>query len=176
MGLVAAWGFPALADVTSMAQDPARLATVGALLEPAARRRRLLTRVSELASTAVGAAAGYVTLVSEEHTHVVGSSVSARLSVIPLALSPCGQVIAAGGPLAIADLQRDPVGRDMAPARAGMLAFAAAPIHVHGHPVGTVAVADRRVRLFRPDELQLLDDLAATAALHLGRFANPPGA
>ena len=168
MAVAAAWGIPPGSSGDLAINDQARVSTAGAVIPRALRQRRVLDRVSELATTALGAAAGLVTVVSDDRVHVIGSTGGLPAS-LPLDHFACAHVVTHGAPLAIADTSRDPIARLLRGSAEGTLAYAAAPVRVRGHVIGTVAVTDVRPRTFTGDDLELLEDLAGAIEHQLGR-------
>lgn len=83
----------------------------------------------------------------------------------PLDRTVCRLTLEKGGILTIADVHDDPrIDSEMRDDLEDLRAYAGVPFHLSGgSPTGTFAVWSRRARGWSDDEIQLLDDLAATA-------------
>jgi PAS domain S-box-containing protein len=87
----------------------------------------------------------------------------------PLSHSICRHLVASGTALAVGDARADERLRDHPGVTAlGIAAYAASPlVTADGHVVGSLAVLDFTTRVWRPDELDLLDQLAGTVWTHI---------
>lgn len=88
----------------------------------------------------------------------------------PRAISFCGHAILAAGPLVVPDASVDPRFGDnpLVVGEPGIRFYAGAPIHSpDGHAVGTLCLIDFTPRAIAPEDLSLLEDLAALVTREL---------
>ena len=127
-----------------------------------------LDRLANLAARLLGVPGATVTLVGEDSQVLLGHS-GANGSVLveremPLEYSICKYAVAQRRRLVIADTRADPLVRDsLAVRELDIVAYAGVPLTVEGETIGTFCVADHQPREWRAEELEILDDLAATA-------------
>jgi GAF domain-containing protein len=135
------------------------------LLEPAADHP--LDQLARMASAVVDAPRSYITLVSDERQGISGlAPEDADVDRIqPLSASLCQFAIVTGEPLVINDSERDQLVRHTDPVRNGEVgAYAVIPLRTSaGHVLGALCVIDSRPREWKPQEIDLLRDLAEIA-------------
>ncbi len=149
--------------------DPARLQALRAtgLLDSAPEEP--FDRVVRLAARLLGAPIATIGLVDAERVFLKAQvgvpEPFATRREWPLTHSPCRFAVAAGAALVLEDTRADPLLRGGAVAgELAMTAYAGVPLTTPaGHPVGTLCVADGRVRTWTADELELLHELALIA-------------
>jgi len=112
-----------------------------------------------LASQAVDAPLGLLTLVDQDRLHIVGShnlpAALAGSAEVPLGSSYCQFVVSDDAPLVIGDARREPAFADLpALTRLGAVAYLGQPIRdTNGNPLGAVCVADRVPRRWTDEDL-----------------------
>jgi diguanylate cyclase (GGDEF)-like protein/PAS domain S-box-containing protein len=131
-----------------------------------------LDRLTRLASRLLGTPVALVSIVAEDR-QVFESQTGlaepwATRGGTPLSHSFCQHVVTASEPLVIADAREHPLVRDNpAIADLGVVAYAGIPLHVGGQCVGSFCAIDSSPRQWREEDLSLLEDLAAAAAIEL---------
>ena len=159
--------------IEAVVRDPARLDALqrlGLLDTPADAQ---LNRLTRLAHRVLRAPLALVCLVDAERQYfhsAVGLPASlAGKHETPLSFSICKHVVATGRPLAVGDARADALLRDNpALTELGVVAYAGNPlVTAEGHVVGTLAVMDFAPRVWRPEELELLEQLSASAWTHI---------
>ncbi|GAT64471.1 multi-sensor hybrid histidine kinase [Planomonospora sphaerica] len=133
-----------------------------------APRSPLLDRVTRMAARLLDAPIARVSLITEDRQVVVsaeGTSPSLSERQSPLSQSVCRHLVLGDAPLAVADTRGDERWRDIvAVARGELAAYAGVPVHEPGgRPLGTLCVIDHRPRPWSPEDLETLEELAATA-------------
>ena len=153
--------------------DPARLDALrrlGLLDAPADAQ---LDRLTHLAHIVLRAPLALVCLVDAERQYfhsAVGLPASlAGKHETPLSFSICKHVVAAGRQLAVGDARTDALlCSNPAVTELGVVAYAGSPlVTAEGHVVGTLAVMDFAPRDWRAEELELLEQLSASAWTHV---------
>ena len=145
------------------------------------RRTRLLDapaepafdRLTRLASRLLAAPISLVTLIEEDRQFFLScvglpDSLTERRQT-PLSYSICKHVVPTGEPLLVADVSQHPLFRDDAMIRSfGIVAYAGIPLRTAtGHILGSFCVLDRKPRNWAPDEVDLLETLAASAVAEI---------
>ncbi len=172
--------------VRARALDPALLPPDEARRVSAARRydvppgvaEETFDRVARLARSLLTAPMAQVAVLDAERTHVWGAAGLPTASPTDRTDSFCAAVVAAGEPLAIADVRADPrvVGNPLLRERPEIRSYAAAPlVTADGFSIGAIGVYDVAPRAFTARELADLADLAALVmrGLELRRAAGP---
>ncbi|MGH7613671.1 MAG: PAS domain S-box protein [Gemmatimonadales bacterium] len=132
-----------------------------------------LDRLTQLAHIVLRAPLALVCLVDAERQYfhsAVGLPASlAGKHETPLSYSICKHVVETGRPLAVGDARTDVLLRDNpAVTELGVVAYAGSPlVTAAGHVVGTLAVMDFAPRDWEPSELELLEQLSASAWTHV---------
>ncbi|HEY6060180.1 MAG TPA: PAS domain S-box protein, partial [Gemmatimonadales bacterium] len=154
-------------------RDPARLQALRRLGLLDAPPDPALDRLTRVAQRVLHAPAALVCLLDAER-QIICSAVGlpeplAGRRETPLSHSLCRTLVSLGHALAVGDARADERLREHpAVTELGIAACAASPlVTADGHVVGTLAVFDFTPRLWRPDELELLDQLAATVWAHI---------
>ena len=154
-------------------RDPARLQALRRLGLVDAPPDPALDRLALVAQRVLRAPIALICLVDADR-QVIVSAVGlpeplAGRRETPLSHSICRHLVASGQPLAVGDARDDERLRDHpAVTELGVAAYAASPlVTADGHVVGSLAVLDFTTRVWRPDELELLDQLAGTVWTHI---------
>ena len=154
-------------------RDPARLQALRRLGLVDAPPDPALDRLTLVAQRVLRAPVALICLVDADR-QIIQSSVGlpepfAGRRETPLSHSICRHLVTTGVSLAVGDARTDERLRDHpAVVELGVAAYAASPlITADGHVVGTLAVLDFTPRTWRPDELDLLDQLAGTVWTHI---------
>ena len=148
--------------------DPARLASLRALALLDAPPIERLDRVTRLTSSILKAPVSLITLVDADRQFFASAAglpepwASRRQT--PLSYSFCQHVVTDGTPLVIADARVHPrVHENLAVRDLGVVAYAGVPLTLpNGATVGSLCAIDRVSRVWTADELQTLEDLAAS--------------
>src|SRR4051794_21839076 len=112
-----------------------------------------------LASRAVDAPLGLLTLVDQDRLHIVGShnlpGELADRGEVPLGSSYCQFVVSGDAPLVVDDARQEPALSELpALLRFGVVAYLGQPVRdADGNPLGTVCVADRVPRRWTDQDL-----------------------
>jgi len=126
-----------------------------------------LDRWTRLGSSLLSAPACLLSLVDRDRQYFksqVGLSADlAQARETPLSHSFCQHVVASQEPLVVTDARQDPrVRSNEAIEDLGVIAYAGCPVTTSdGHTLGSFCVIDFEPRSWSPDELALLEDLAA---------------
>jgi two-component system, cell cycle sensor histidine kinase and response regulator CckA len=154
-------------------RDPARLQALRRLGLIDAPPDPALERLTLVAQRVMRAPVALICLVDADR-QIIHSAVGlpeplARHRETPLSHSICRHLVTTGSALAVGDARADQRLRDHpAVTELGVAAYAASPlVTADGHVVGTLAVLDFTPRVWRPDELDLLDQLAGTVWSHI---------
>jgi GAF domain-containing protein len=84
----------------------------------------------------------------------------------------CHRVVETRTPVLVTDVREDPPAvPDAGAAGSGLVAFAGVPLFAGGGCAGSLCVADTTPRDWGPDDLSVLEDLAAAATAELDRRA-----
>jgi two-component system, cell cycle sensor histidine kinase and response regulator CckA len=150
-------------------RDPARLQAVRRLGLLDSPPDPALDRLTLLAQRVLHTPAAIICLVDADR-QVIHSAVGLPEPInsrreTPLSHSICRLIVVSGRPLSVEDTRQDEqLKNHPAVTELGIAAYAASPlVTADGHVVGTLAVMDFAPRVWRPDELELLGHLAATA-------------
>ncbi len=173
LGTVAAHAQRARGDTPPAVTDPDRLAALrrtGLLDSEPDERFDGLARV---AARALNAPIALVSLVDEDRQFFkscIGLPepwASARET--PLSHSYCQHAVDARKPLVIEDAREDPMLRDNAAIRdLRAIAYAGIPlIGADGQALGTLCVIDSKPRRWRPEETELLEEIAGTVVAQI---------
>ena len=154
-----------LLDIVRNMNRLAALSRTGLLDQPAEEPFDRLTR---LAARICKAPVALMTLVDRDRQFFMSSfGLSApwqTLRETPLTHSFCKHAVARRAPLVIPDATRDPVFKDNPAARElAVVAYAGIPLEFGGQPLGAFCVVDHEPRMWRPEEVQILKDLAECA-------------
>jgi PAS domain S-box-containing protein len=155
------------ARVSDPLADPVRLAmlrSTGLLGTP---HEAAFDRLAGLARKILKAPVGMVSLLDDRHLHVkscVGLPDLAKAGRVPVTESFCQHVVVTEQALVVEDAREHELTRDLAIVKSGMaLAYAGVPLVLAGgFVVGTLSVADSEPRVWTPEEVDLLHDLAAS--------------
>lgn len=149
--------------------DSARIAALRDLDLLEDRTMEALDRLSRLAATVLGVPTSVVTLVGDTKMVIVGQfgleGDLANEREVPLSSTFCRHAVAMRRALVIADARTDPLVRDnRAIDEYGVIAYAGVPLLLDdGEAAGALCVVDHVPRDWAPEELRVLEDLAATA-------------
>ncbi len=148
-------------------RDPARLAALRRLSLLDTPAEEPFDRLVRLAARLLDAPSAVVSLVDEDRqffwsAHGVKQLWAARGT--PLSHSFCQHVVHTGEALVVNDSLAEPLVRDNpAVSELNVAAYAGVPLREReGHVIGTLCVMDSRPRTWRPEDLDLLGELAAT--------------
>ncbi|HSD31079.1 MAG TPA: GAF domain-containing protein, partial [Gemmatimonadales bacterium] len=154
-------------------RDPARLQALRRLGLLDAPPDPALDRLTLVAQRVLHAPAALVCLLDADR-QIIYSAVGlpeplAGRRETPLSQSLCRTLVGLGHAFAVGDARADERLREHpAVTELGIAACAASPLATaDGHVVGTLAVFDFTPRVWRPDELELLDQLAASVWAHI---------
>jgi PAS domain S-box-containing protein len=147
--------------------DPTRLAMLrgtGLLSGP---HEDAFDRLAGLARKVLKAPVGMVSLLDDRHLHVkscVGLPALAEAGRVPAADSFCQHVVITEAALVVDDAREHELTRDLAIVKAGMaLAYAGVPLVLSGgFVIGALSVTDSKPRAWKPGEIEILHDLAAS--------------
>jgi PAS domain S-box-containing protein len=161
-------------DPLELLQGARRLAAVAATTLAGPGHEPAFDRLTRLATRLLDAPVSLLSIVDGE-TQWIKSAVGLPPEFSPPAGLPasravCPRVAGAGAPLVMGDAATEV--RDPAAARAmrwGLRAYAGVPLVSAGEPVGVLCVADVRPRRWRAHQLSALGELAALAAMEIGR-------
>ncbi len=124
-------------------------------------------RLAGLARKILKAPVGMVALLDDRHLHVkacVGRPELAKARRVPATESFCQHVVATEEALVVNDARQHELTRDLAAVNAGqVLAYAGVPLTLHGgFVIGALSVADSKPRAWKPADIEILHDLAAS--------------
>lgn len=156
-------------DLARVLGDPNRLSALrrlGLLDTPAEEDFDRLTR---LAAKATHAPIALLTLVDADRQFFksmvgLGEPLASRRQT-PLSHSFCKHAVASGTALVLDDARNVPLVRDnLAIPELGVVAYAGVPLITgDGHAVGTLCVIDTSPRAWTDDDIEIVEELAATA-------------
>jgi PAS domain S-box-containing protein len=157
----------ARARVSNPLADPVRLSMLrrtGMLGSPP---EEAFDRLAGLARTVLKAPVAMVALLDDRHLHVkacLGQPELVKARRVPATESFCQHVVTAGEALVVDDAREHALTRDLAVVNSGkVLAYAGVPLKLHGgFVVGTLSVADSKPRAWKPGDIEILHDLAAS--------------
>jgi PAS domain S-box-containing protein len=146
-------------------RDPARLQALRRLGLLDAPPDPALDRLTLVAQRVLHAPAALVCLLDADRQIIHGTVGLPE----PLLRSLCRTLVSHGHSRAVSDARADEGLREHpAVVELGIAAYAASPlVTADGHVVGTLAIFDFTPRSWRPDEIELLDQLAATVWAHI---------
>jgi diguanylate cyclase (GGDEF)-like protein/PAS domain S-box-containing protein len=127
-------------------------------------------RLTRLARRALGVPVALLTLVEADRLTIKsadsGDEAWRPARHVPLSHTFCRHVVDAGRPFVVGDARETRATREeTAATELGVAAYAGVPVvDGEGHVLGALAVLDAAPRRWAPDELAVLDDLAAAAA------------
>ena len=124
-------------------------------------------RLAGLARKVLKAPVGMVSLLDDRHLHVkscVGLPELAKAGRVPATDSFCQHVVITEAALVVDDAREHELTRDLAIVKSGMaLAYAGVPLVLSGgFVIGALSVTDSKPRAWKPGEIELLHDLAAS--------------
>jgi diguanylate cyclase (GGDEF)-like protein len=149
--------------------DSARLAALRDLDLLEDGTMEALDRLSRLAATVLGVPMALVTLVGDAKMVIVGQSGLegdlAEERELPLSSTFCRHAVAMRRVLVVPDARADPLVRDNeAIDEYGVVAYAGVPLLLDdGEAAGALCAVDHEPRDWSPEDLRVLEDLAATA-------------
>ncbi|GAB7191679.1 hypothetical protein NUM3379_23870 [Kineococcus sp. NUM-3379] len=152
--------------------DALRLAAVAEATSAGAAAGDGLERLVRLAARVLGVPVAMVSFVAGDR-EVVQAEVGlpepwASRRTTPLTHSLCAHVVRLGGPVVLYDARADPGYREHAAVvEMGAGAYAGFPLHHAGHTLGAFCAADVVPRRWSPEDLLLLEDLAAAVSAEL---------
>src|SRR4051812_1058773 len=160
------------ARVSDPLADPIRLAmlrSTGLLGTP---HEAAFDRLAGLARKLLKAPVGMVSLLDDTHLHVkscVGLPDLAEAGRVPVTESFCQHVVITERALVVEDAREHELTRELAIVKSGMaLAYAGVPLVLPGgFVVGTLSVVDSEPRAWTPEEVESLQDLAASVATEI---------
>jgi len=137
-----------------------------------------LRRLAELAARVAETPIALVSLV-EPTRQILAAVVGLQDPVasdrqMPLSHSFCQHVVRGRGPLLVSDAGQEPLVADSpAIAEVGVIAYAGVPLTLDGEVLGSLCAIDHQPRLWTPEDVELLEDLAALAVeeIALARMA-----
>jgi GAF domain-containing protein len=155
--------------VAAAVRDPARVEALrsSGAMDPSSRAA--LDRIARMAADLLNAPVALVSLVDADG-QVFGGCVGvaepwASRRGTPLSHSFCQHAVASREPLVVSDAREDPVLRGNVAIRdLGVIAYAGVPlIDAAGNALGTLCVIDHEPRTWSRQQLQVLQDLTASA-------------
>lgn len=153
----------------SSINDSARIAALRGLDLIDNGAQEALDRLSRLAATVLGVPMALVSLVGDAKMVMLGQfGLDGELAVereLPLGRTFCRHAVAMRRTLVIDDARTEPLVRDNpAILEFGVIAYAGVPLLLDdGAAAGALCAIDHQPRHWTPEELRILDDLAATA-------------
>lgn len=160
-------------QVREVLRDPERLRVLDLTGLVDSEPEQHLDRWTQVTAEALGAPVALISLVDDRRQFfksIFGLKGQAAVERgMPVANSVCPYVVAAGSPAAVDDarLLVSPDGNALIGDLLGVVAYAGAPIVVHGQTVGTLCVTDAEARSWTAAELRLLDKLAQGLAYEI---------
>ena len=149
-----------------------------AVSPPDAAARAVFDRTTRLAAVLLDVPVALITFADEDELHFA-SCIGPRdpwgtTSGIPISHSACQHAIRSGRPLLMTDARTDPLVKDSPAIGAlGIVAYLGVPLNgARGRPIGTLCAIDTAPRVWSDDDVQVLQDLAATVTAYLE--ARPP--
>lgn len=124
-------------------------------------------RIAQMAAKIFNAPIATVSIVDEDRVWFAATQGLPGVQQVGTEPGLCASVVAQQGPYVVNDAERDPrtAEHPLVTGELGLRFYAAAPIEVEGHALGTVNVIDRHSRpQLDPTSISLLVDLAATVA------------
>ncbi len=167
-----------MSDVVAAVEDPERLAAL--------RRADLLDtppeeafdQLTRLAARLLGAPMALVSLVDKDRQFFKSSTASLpgpwqTQRQTPLSHSFCQHTITSREALVVEDAREHPLVRDNLAIRdLGVIAYLGIPlIAPDGHALGTLCVIDSKPRHWTPDQVELLQDIAASVVTEISLAA-----
>ena len=124
-------------------------------------------RLAGLARKVLKAPVAMVALLDDRHLHIkacIGRPELAKARRIPATESFCQHVVASEEALVVNDAREHELTRDLAAVNSGqVLAYAGVPLKLQGgFVIGTLSVADAKPRAWKPGDIEILHDLAAS--------------
>jgi len=162
-----------LHHVAEAVREPVRLAAVRAVREVSPEQQDELDRLTKVAARLADAPVALVSLVDEDEQVFAGcvglSEPWQSRRGTPLTHSFCQHAVAARKPLLVSDAREHPVLKaNLAIRDLDVVAYAGLPLmSKDGEILGTLCVIDSVPRSWRPDQVDLLKDLAATVSRRL---------
>lgn len=166
-GILASSSMP---DVSAALADPERLRAVHATGLLDSPPDEVYDRITRAAIDALDVPFATLSLIDADRQFLKSAAglgdLNAQQRQKPLEQSICQYVVASGKPLVITDAQKDPVFKNHAAVRGGIVvAYLGIPLTDHnGYTVGALAVFDQKARMWGTGHVQVLSDLAALAA------------
>ncbi|GAB3239293.1 GAF domain-containing protein [Kineosporia babensis] len=124
-------------------------------------------RIAQMAAKIFGTPIATVSIVDEDRVWFAATEGLDGVAQVGTEPGLCASVVHQEGPYIVQDAQNDPRTADhpLVTGDLGLRFYAAAPIEVEGHALGTVNVIDQKSRpQLDPTQISLLVDLAATVA------------
>jgi len=124
-------------------------------------------RIAQMAAKIFETPIATVSIVDEDRVWFAATQGLAGVRQVGTEPGLCASVVQQEGPYVVHDAENDPrtAGHPLVTGELGLRFYAAAPIEVEGHALGTVNVIDRTSRpQLEPIRISLLVDLAATVA------------
>ena len=158
-------------DLSSL-HDPDRLAALRAsgLLDTGPEES--FDRLARLAARVLRAPLAMISLVDDRRQFIKSAAGLeepwASRREIGLDHSVCKNVVTGGKPLVLSDVRLDPAFRaDPVLRQLGIVAYAGIPIQGHQHTLGAFCLADSLPRTWRREEVEVLEEISATAAAQI---------
>ena len=157
----------ARARVSNPLADSVRLTALRATGLLGAPQEEAFDRLAGLARKVLKAPVAMVALLDDRHLHVkacVGQPELAKARRVPVSQTFCQHVVTTETSLVVNDAREHELTRDLAIVNAGkVLAYAGVPLKLPGGLVlGTLSVADSKPRAWKPGDIEILNDLAAS--------------
>ncbi|WP_133412042.1 SpoIIE family protein phosphatase [Vallicoccus soli] len=165
-------------SATPAAQVPAQSAAVPRATSPhRARRRRggpghspALDRIAGLAARLLSSSSAQVSLLTEVQTVAGGAGLPTGVlgADTPLSESLCAVTAALGRPLVVADAEADERVAGLPPVTSGAVrSYLGVPLIADGTPLGALCVFNAQVHSWSESDINLLEQLAASAVAEL---------
>ena len=150
--------------------DPARLAAVRRIVVPGPRSEAL-DRLTALASSLLRAASAQVSVIADRQLvlGLSGPDVAEQEWGGPREDSLCTVTVRSNGPLVVSDAAGDPRVSALAPVTGGLVrAYLGVPLTTSdGHVLGALCVYDDEPRVWSPEQVGILGELAASVVAEL---------
>ncbi len=162
-----------LEHVAEAVREPVRLAAVRVVRDVSPEQQDELDRLTKVAARLADAPVALVSLVDEDEQVFAGcvglSEPWQSRRGTPLTHSFCQHAVAARKPLLVSDAREHPILKtNLAIRDLDVVAYAGLPLtSPEGQMLGTLCVIDSVPRSWRPDQVDLLKDLAATVSRRL---------
>lgn len=145
--------------------DPARLAALAERGLPDATPEASFDRLTRWAQRGLACDGAYLNFIDgAEHVFKSFAGIDPGPRRMPVAASPCADVVRRGSTHVAGDVRTDPLLREHPIVAQGVRGYLAVPLRTSdGHALGTLCVMDHAVRAWTAEDVELLEELAQVA-------------